>query len=58
MTDIQLTAKHMVKTRSKLYKVIVDVTKQDPEKVAKDCNRDYWLDSKESLAYGIVDRII
>ena len=28
------------------------------EKVAADCERDYWIDSKESVAYGVVDSVL
>jgi len=31
---------------------------QTVEKVMKDFDRDYWMDAKESVAYGIVDGVL
>ncbi|TAG01228.1 MAG: ATP-dependent Clp protease proteolytic subunit [Cytophagia bacterium] len=56
--DIEINAKQIIKTREMGAKILSQGTGQPYEKVLKDLNRDYWLDAKESVAYGIVDKII
>ena len=46
------------KTNEKLISMIADFCGQQVEKVAKDCERDYWMSAKESLEYGIVDKVL
>ncbi len=56
--DIEINAKQIIKTREMGAKILSQGTGQTYEKVLKDLNRDYWMDAKESLAYGIVDKIV
>lgn len=56
--DIEINAKQIIKTREMGARILSQGTGQTYEKVLKDLNRDYWMDAKESLAYGIVDKII
>ncbi|TAH29022.1 MAG: ATP-dependent Clp protease proteolytic subunit [Cytophagales bacterium] len=56
--DIEINAKQIIKTREMGARILSEGTGQPYEKVLKDLNRDYWLDAKESVAYGIVDKII
>lgn len=57
-TDIHITAKHIIKTKDMLNAMIAERTWQSFDKVAADTERDYYMDSKEALAYGIIDKII
>lgn len=57
-TDIQIHARQMVKLRAKLDGVIAEQTGKSVEEVAKDTERDHWLDSAEAQAYGIVGKIV
>lgn len=57
-TDIEITAKHIVRIKNKLIDILSEATSQDREKVAKDIDRDYFMNSEEALAYGIVDKVI
>jgi len=57
-TDLSIQAKEIIKLKKKLFKVIEDHTGQSAEKVARDCERDYWLDAEEALAYGCVDKVL
>lgn len=57
-TDVEITAKHMLKLRDQYAKAIAKETRQKLEKVKKDIDRDYWMDAKESIDYGIVDKIM
>lgn len=57
-TDIEINARHILKTKAKMNKMLSEFTGQDIEKVANDCERDYWMTAEEALEYGIVDKII
>ena len=57
-TDIEIVAKNILKTKDKLTKGLAKACNQPVEKVKADCERDYWMDAEEALAYGIVDEIM
>ena len=56
--DIEIQAREIIKTKEIGAKILADNCGQSFEKVMKDFNRDYWMDSKESIDYGIVDGVI
>ena len=56
-SDIDITAKHIIKTRDKLNKMLAKSTGQKLAKIEQDVDRDFFMDAEESLAYGIVDKI-
>ena len=57
-TDIEISARRLLKMKSTLLQLLADNCGQTYEKLVEDCDRDHWLDANEALAYGIVDRII
>lgn len=57
-TDIAIHANEIIKTRRMGAQVLAENCGHSIEKVLKDFDRDYWMDAKESLEYGIVDKII
>ncbi|MEY2665031.1 MAG: ATP-dependent Clp endopeptidase proteolytic subunit ClpP [Candidatus Parcubacteria bacterium] len=56
-SDIDITAKHILKTRDKLNKMLTKATGQKLTKIEQDVDRDFFMDAEEALAYGIVDKI-
>jgi ATP-dependent Clp protease protease subunit len=56
--DIAIAANEIIKTRDLLANIIARHCNRDVEQVKKDCDRDYYLDSSEALAYGIVDKVV
>jgi len=56
--NLYITAEHIKKTKERLTRILAENTGQPYEKVLKDADRDFWLDSKSSVEYGIVDKII
>lgn len=56
-TDIEITAKQILKTRDKLNKILAEYTGQPLEKVEKDVDRDYFMSADEAKKYGIIDKI-
>lgn len=57
-TDIEIHAKEMGKTKAIINEIIAEQTGKSVEQVTKDTERDYWLDAKESVEYGLVSKII
>ena len=57
-TDVEISANRIIKMKRMLLTLLAENTGHTYEKLAEDCDRDYWLDADEALAYGIVDKII
>jgi ATP-dependent Clp protease protease subunit len=57
-TDIKIVADHIIKTKKKLIKILADKTKKTASKLEADMERDYYMDAKEALNYGIIDEIL
>lgn len=56
-SDIDITAKHILKTREKLNKMLAKATGQKITKIEQDVDRDFFMDADEAKKYGIVDKI-
>jgi len=56
--ELEITAKQIIKTRRILAEILAENCGQPVEKILKDFDRDYWMDAKEAMEYGIVDEII
>jgi ATP-dependent Clp protease protease subunit len=56
-SDIEITAKQILKLKDELYEIISEHAHKDIEIIRKDADRDYWMDAKEALAYGMIDKI-
>lgn len=57
-TEIEIGAKRILKMKERLTRQLAKNSNQPYEKVLHDCERDYFLDAEEALAYGLVDSII
>jgi len=57
-TDIEITAREILKTREQLNRIYADRTGQSVEKIANDMERDFFLDPNEAKAYGLIDQVI
>lgn len=56
--DAEITMKEWQKTNDILFKLLGQYCGKDPDIVKTDASRDLWLDANESLAYGIIDKIV
>ena len=56
-SDIEITAREILKLKDELYQIIADHSGQSVERIRQDADRDYWMKADEALAYGMVDRI-
>jgi ATP-dependent Clp protease protease subunit len=57
-SDIEITAREILKIKEEIYTIISDHSGQPFEKVLKDGDRDFWMDAEEALAYGMIDQIL
>ena len=57
-TDLGIQAKEMLRTRERLYQLMVHHSGKDYETVSRDCERDKWLDAHEAIEYGVADEIM
>lgn len=57
-SDIEITAKEILKTRDKIAELYHKETGQSMERVNRDIERDYWMSAPEALEYGLISRIV
>ena len=57
-SDIEITAKEILKIKKELYEIISKHTGKSVEKINKDSDRDYWMAAKEAKAYGMIDEVL
>jgi ATP-dependent Clp protease protease subunit len=58
VTDIEIHARELVKTKEKLTNIYVDHTGRDYEYLAKTMERDYYMSAAESKEFGLVDQVV
>lgn len=56
-SDIEIQAKHILKTRETLNKILAENTGKDVKILQKDTDRDNYMDAKAAVKYGLVDKI-
>ena len=57
-SDIEISAKHIIRTRENLNKILSKNTGQPLSKIEKDVDRNFFMDAEEAKKYGIVDKIL
>ena len=57
-TDIEITVNEIRRIKTNLYTIVAEHSGQDYDRVAKDCERDYWMIAEEAKAYGMVDEVL
>lgn len=57
-TDIDIHARHILRTKDRLNEILAKHTGQSVAKVTKDAERDYFMSADEAKKYGLVDKII
>lgn len=58
MSDIEIAAKHGVKTKLKLNQIISYTTGKSLKQVEKDTDRDNYMSAEEAVSYGLIDKVI
>ena len=57
-SDIEITAKQILKIRERLNRILAKNTGQKVEKIADDVDRDFFMTADESVKYGIIDKVL
>ncbi len=57
-TEIEIAAKHILKTKEKLNRMLAENTGKSYEEIAAATERDNWMSAEEAVAYGLVDQVI
>lgn len=57
-SDIEITAKQILKLRGRLNKILAKNTGQKLESIERDVDRDFFMDAEESVKYGIIDKVL
>ncbi len=56
-SDIEITARHILKTRERLNKMLAKATGQKLAQIEKDVDRDFYMSAEEAKSYGLVDEV-
>ena len=57
-SDIAISAKHILRTKENLNKILAKNTGKPFEQVEKDSDRDYFMSADESKKYGLIDEVL
>jgi ATP-dependent Clp protease protease subunit len=57
-SDIEITAKQILKMREQLNKILAKNTGQKLDKIERDVDRDFFMGAKEAVEYGIIDKVL
>ena len=57
-SDIEITAREILKLKDELYQIISKHSGQKMDKVTNDSDRDYWMKAEEAKNYGMVDEVL
>lgn len=57
-SDIRIEAEEILKVRERLNRLIADETGQPVERVAKDSDRNFWMDAAQAREYGLVSKVV
>ena len=57
-SDIEITAREIMKLKEELYQIISKHSGQSMEKVHNDSDRDYWMIAQEAKEYGMIDEVL
>jgi len=57
-SDIEITAREIMKLKNELYQIISKHSGQEMEKVHADSDRDYWMKAEEAKTYGMIDEVL
>lgn len=57
-SDIEITARQILKTKEELYSILADHSGVDVKKIEQDADRDFWMTSNEAADYGLIDGVL
>ena len=57
-SDIEIHARETLRIQDRLRQIIADHTGQSYERIARDSDRDFWLNAEQAAEYGLVDEVL
>jgi ATP-dependent Clp protease protease subunit len=57
-SDIEITAREIMRTKRELYEILAQHSGQKIAKIEKDADRDYWMSAAEAKEYGLIDEVL
>ena len=57
-TDVEITTKHLLRTKEKLNRMLAENTGRDYEVVCAATERDNWMSAQEALEFGMIDKVM
>ena len=57
-TDVEITTKHLLRTKEKLNRMLAENTGRDYEVICAATERDNWMSAEEALKFGIIDKVM
>lgn len=57
-TEIEIHARHLLRTKAKMNKILAERTGQPIEKIERDTERDYYMTAEEAKEYGLIDQVL
>ncbi len=57
-TDLEIEAREMLRIRDRLYEIYHQASGKSIEQIKNDCDRNKWLDEKEMVEYGLIDKVV
>lgn len=57
-SDLEISARRILEMRKRINKILSERTGQPIEKIAKDSDRDYFMNAEEAKQYGMIDKIV
>ena len=58
VSDVEIHAKELVRTKQRMNELLADITGQPYEKVENDTDRDYMLGAEDAVEYGVIDQVV
>ena len=57
-SDIEIAAREVLRVQDRLRQIIADHTGQSYERIARDSDRDFWLNAEQAAEYGLIDEVL
>jgi len=57
-SDMEIQAKEILRLRALINSILVERTGQDEERIVRDTDRDFFMNSEQAVAYGLVDEVL
>ena len=57
-TEIEIAAKHIIRTKERMNRLLAQNTGKSYEDLVKDTDRDNWMTAQEAVEYGLIDSVV